>query len=308
MDTFSTTDKKCGFKSIYRVSDAQPNWAQTDPSQPDYIKNRDLAQEVRPISVNGVEFLSNEVESGELNFVAGRNVTLTTKNNSIIISATGEGGGGDIPYFDGDDTTIDFKDGILTLHGFEDALTGSLPRKSENNELEWVSLPEIVQGDGNKVTTLVSSDGSVTITKTTDTLTSLVYDLSVKIPENSTILEAYKIANDTEIYGEEQVASWLGAEGGYKPDYSAATSRIDKISFLLEGIGGEGQPATVLEAIQAIGYEPPVATADKLGGIRASESIAVDADGRATVVRVTTDILVQGEEELVLNGGSASAR
>lgn len=82
------------FKSIYRVSDAQPNWAQTDPSQPDYIKNRDLAQEVRPILVNGEEFLSNEVESGALNLVAGGNVTLTTDGNNLIISSNGTGGGG----------------------------------------------------------------------------------------------------------------------------------------------------------------------------------------------------------------------
>lgn len=86
--------KKTSFKSIYRVSDAQPNWAQTDPSQPDYIKNKDLAQEVRPIQVNGEHFLSNDVESGAVNFVAGRNVTLAIKDNSIIISAAGSGSEG----------------------------------------------------------------------------------------------------------------------------------------------------------------------------------------------------------------------
>lgn len=30
-----------GMKSIYRMSDAPPNWAQDDPTQPDYIKNKD---------------------------------------------------------------------------------------------------------------------------------------------------------------------------------------------------------------------------------------------------------------------------
>lgn len=307
MNTYPTLDNKRGFKSIYRVSDAQPNWAQTDPSQPDYIKNRDMAQEVRPINVNGEEFLNNEVDSGALNLVAGRNVTLTTKNNSIIISATGEGGGGDVPYFDGDDASIDFKDGILTLHGFENALTGSLPRKGENNKLEWVSLPEIVQGDGNKVTTLLSSDGSVIITKTTDTRDSLVYDLKVKTPEYSTLPEAYIIANDTEVYGAEQVAAWTNADGSYEPKYSTADSRIDKIDFMLEGIGGLGQPATVLEAIQTISYQLPIATIDTLGGIRASDSLAVDSEGVAKVVKVSTDILVQGQEELILNGGCAPA-
>jgi hypothetical protein len=30
--------------SFYRMSDAPPNWAQNDPSQPDYIANKDLAE------------------------------------------------------------------------------------------------------------------------------------------------------------------------------------------------------------------------------------------------------------------------
>lgn len=313
MNTYPSPDKKNGFKSIYRVSDAQPNWAQTDPSQPDYIRNRDMAQEVRPIQVNGEEFLNNDVDSGALNLVAGRNVTLTTKNNSIIISAAGEGGG-DIPLYDGDDVSIDLEDGILSLHGYEEAPKGSIPHKGQNNELEWLTLPEITQGDGNKVTTLTSADGSVTITKTTDTLASLVYDLSVKIPDNTTLIEAlerkvddYKIATDTELYGADLVNSWKSADGSYTPDYSAATSRLDTLSIVLEGFGGEGQPATVLEAINNIKVELPKATTEVLGGIKASESIAVDENGVATVAKVSTDVLVQGNKEFVLNGGGAHA-
>jgi hypothetical protein len=53
-----------------------------------------LAQEVRPILVNGKEILSNRVESGALNLVAGENVTLTTDGNNLIISSNGSGGGG----------------------------------------------------------------------------------------------------------------------------------------------------------------------------------------------------------------------
>jgi hypothetical protein len=32
---------RVGMSSIYRMSDAPPNWAQDDPTQPDYIKNKD---------------------------------------------------------------------------------------------------------------------------------------------------------------------------------------------------------------------------------------------------------------------------
>ena len=46
-------------RSIYRMSDAQPDWAQDDPSQPDYIKNKEYAERFRPISVNGQEVLAD---------------------------------------------------------------------------------------------------------------------------------------------------------------------------------------------------------------------------------------------------------
>lgn len=81
-------------KSIYRMSDPQPNWEQTDPSQPDYIKNKEGAQEVRPIYVNGEEVLSADVASGPLNLVAGKNISLAAEDNNITISATGSGSGG----------------------------------------------------------------------------------------------------------------------------------------------------------------------------------------------------------------------
>lgn len=50
--------------SIYRLSDAQPDWAETDPSQPDYIKNK-------------------------LEFIAGDNITIRVEDNKVIISAQG---------------------------------------------------------------------------------------------------------------------------------------------------------------------------------------------------------------------------
>lgn len=62
----------------------------------------------------------------------------------------------------------------------------------------------------------------------------------------------------------------------------------------------------VAEQIAAIpAYELPAATVDALGGIKASESIAVAEDGTATVAKVNTDVLVNGANELVLFGGNA---
>lgn len=74
-------------RSIYRMSDAQPDWAETDPSQPDYIKNKELVERFRPVSVNGEEVLDDSYGSGNLNLVGGDNVDISVENGSIKISA-----------------------------------------------------------------------------------------------------------------------------------------------------------------------------------------------------------------------------
>lgn len=88
---FTTLDPtaKVGMSSIYRMSDAPPNWAQDDPTQPDYIANKDQAEKLRPIYVNGEEILNDTHKSGPLNLVAGDNVTLGVADdgNSVIINA-----------------------------------------------------------------------------------------------------------------------------------------------------------------------------------------------------------------------------
>ena len=90
----ATLDYKRKSMSIYRMSDVQPNLDQNDPSQPDYVKGRDSLQEVRAIQVNGEEFLDTDPDTGAVNFKAGRNVTLMTDGNTIVIHSTGSGGTG----------------------------------------------------------------------------------------------------------------------------------------------------------------------------------------------------------------------
>ena len=103
-------DMKCKTMSIYRMSDPQANLEQNDPSQPDYVKGREELQEVRPIYVNGEEFLDNKPDGGPVNFVAGRNVNIAKQGNSIVISASGGGGGGvagdEVVEGDGIDVTV----------------------------------------------------------------------------------------------------------------------------------------------------------------------------------------------------------
>lgn len=110
----------------------------------------------------------------------------------------------------GDAKTIEVTaDGQISIYGFGDATTGYLPRKGEDGKLEWVPISAVVQGDGNKITTLTSEDGSVTITKKTDTDTSLVYDLSVTHPD----VPEYAIKKDERAEGATETTYHLTKDG-----------------------------------------------------------------------------------------------
>lgn len=49
-----------------------------------------------------------------------------------------------------------------------------------------------------------------------------------------------------------------------------------------------------------------VATTEKLGLVKASDTVAVAEDGKMSVAKVSTDVLVQGTQEVVLHGGNAT--
>ena len=164
----------------------------------------------QPLSVGGKLYIINDV-AAETKYVIGEK---EYDNYLVEVGSATEGDG----------ATIDLENGVLTLHGFEGALSGYLPRKSEDGTLEWVPISAVVQGDGNKVTTLTSDDGSVTITKTTDTDESLVYDLSV---------EAY---DDSAIQGRvDAIESAVGnAEGGLVKDIADNKSAIETNALAIE--------------------------------------------------------------------------
>lgn len=147
----------------------------------------------QPLSVGGKLYIINDV-AAEAKYVVGDK---EYDNYLVEVGSATEGDG----------VTIDLEAGVLTLHGFESALTGYLPRKSEDGELEWVPISAVVQGDGNKVTTLTSEDGSVTIVKKTDTDESLVYDLSVEAYDDTDVkdrLDAVETAIGVEAEGEKE--------------------------------------------------------------------------------------------------------
>ena len=149
----------------------------------------------QPLSVGGKLYIINDV-AAEAKHKVGE---VEYDNYLVEVGSATEGDG----------VTIDLEEGVLTLHGFESALTGYLPRKAEDGSLEWVPISAVVQGDGNKVTTLTSEDGSVTITKKTDTDESLVYDLSVVHPD----APEYAIAADERAEGATSTTYHLTKDG-----------------------------------------------------------------------------------------------
>ena len=97
----------------------------------------------------------------------------------------------------GDDKSIVVdEDGIISIKGF-DALTAAedkfLPRvkwvaatddAEAHAEIEWVSVSAVVEGDGNTVTKVTSTDGTVSVTETKDSENdTITYDLSVTHPD-----------------------------------------------------------------------------------------------------------------------------
>ena len=144
----------------------------------------------QPLSVGGKLYIINDVAAAEKHVVGEKEYD----NYLVEVGSATEGDG----------VTIDLDEGVLTLHGFESALTGYLPRKAEDGTLEWVPISAVVQGDGNKVTTLTSEDGSVTITKKTDTDESLVYDLSVEAYDDSDLQDRVKAIEDDYLKAEDK--------------------------------------------------------------------------------------------------------
>lgn len=142
--------KKRKSMSIYRMSDPQPNWEQDDPSQPDYIKGKELAQEVRPIYINGEEVLDANPESGAVNFVAGRNVSLVADGNNIVITASGGGSGV------GGDEVVEGEGIDISLNSLGQKIISLEPGAITDDYIDSISVSKLVS-DGK--TTLILNGG-----------------------------------------------------------------------------------------------------------------------------------------------------
>lgn len=76
---------------------------------------------------------------------------------------------------------------------------------------------------------------------------------------------------------------------------------------LINTLNGDGEGSVNKKISDAIAAIPsiPAATTSALGLVKVGETISVDGEGTINVAKVSTDVLVQGENELVLMGGSA---
>lgn len=140
--------------SIYRLSDSQPDWTESDPSQPDYIKNKDEAEKYRPIFLNGDEILDETRESGALKLVSGKNVTIKQEGDSIVISAKVTTDGDDVVV----ETDIVEGEGIDIIENDEGQKVISLePGSITEEHIAEIPLEKIVQ----KNNTLILNGGSI---------------------------------------------------------------------------------------------------------------------------------------------------
>lgn len=81
-----------------------------------------------------------------------------------------------------DGQSIDFNtDGKLEVKGFKSAASFTLPQKQADGSIKWVAISEIVEGDGNTVTTIGAADTSVNVELTTDTEASKAYNVKANI-------------------------------------------------------------------------------------------------------------------------------
>lgn len=141
------------FPGLDHFRPVTPDWAQDNPNAPDYIKNKDIAEELRPVFVNGKEFLGKARSTGAIDLVAGDNIALKTDGNSIIISVTGVpgGGGGDpgcgcVEYVEGEG--IDIRNNVISIE----------PGSIDDDHIQSISISKLVQDDES---TIILNGGSI---------------------------------------------------------------------------------------------------------------------------------------------------
>lgn len=263
---------KVGMSSIYRMSDAPPNWAQEDPTQPDYIKNKEQAEKLRPIYVNGELVLDDTHESGPLNLVEGENVTFIVDGNNIIFNVSASGGEEPeiniIDYMPGEGIVIsNIEDNLAIISIDKDYITEQLilPVVDE--------LTEIINNQGEVLSILIDQDSNKSIREIASEVSKIeIADWFVNNSQEASILE--QLDSLSQII-----------------DIQIPISKyvIQQVDERVAELGGTSAPAT----------------SDRLGSVKIDDNtIKMNENNQIYISQISTDNLVQGNMTLVLNGGN----
>lgn len=135
-------------------------------------------------------------------------------------------------------------------------------------------------------------------------------DIAANATEIARVDAALKLAIDDEdgvgLDSIKDLATWVEAHG------TEASNMVDSISANTNAIAilnGDSQTTgsvdkKIADAIAAI-PATPIATTETAGLVKASEEISVAADGAMSIAQVSTDVLINGQNVLILDGGTA---
>ena len=223
-------------QSVQQIASIQPDWLQEDDTKHDFIKNKDVAEQFRPIFVNGQKFLDESRSSGPLNIVGTNGVLVSINNGNLLVS-------GEQP-----DPEIEI-------------CCETIKKVYNQNYLMNENGDYIVDENGQKIPV-----GPATGLLVDEVARATAEEINIK-DRITSLFNMEKDENDNPKYNGEIV------------DY-------------------------VYDSLQ---NSLPIATTKKVGAVRASEEVngifVNPENGTMEVNFISTDKLVQGDKELILNGG-----
>lgn len=293
----------------------------------DYLVSSDLSDYAKTADVN------SKIAATDANVTANTNAIEAINNTESGILAQAKRYTDDNKY---NDTAIkaDISANTTAIAAINNETTGILAQAkkyTDDNKYDDTTIKASVKANTDAIAAINNADTGI--------LKTAKDYADGKASANKTLIDALdaRVTANTEALSTKASTTALEAVKKTADDNKNAialildnpdTSTIDSIKELTEyvktdgettaglvnrlaGIGGEGEPATVLEAIQQAEYELTVATTEKLGGVKSAaadkeNAVQVGADGVMSIAKITTDILAQGTQELILNGGSAA--
>lgn len=170
--------------------------------------------------------------------------------------------------------------------------------------LDQSELEASIQANTDAIAALAGEGNTSTVAKNAADIATLDATLKAALENNAEGLDSIK-----------ELALWI------EEHETEVLPVINAHDAILAGIGGTDEPATVVAYVEAAiadaAYDLPAATAADLGGIKSAadvdnkavlNAVYVDASTHiASVKAVSTDILENGTEELILFGGNSGA-